>query len=433
MKRRTRTARPLRTGLALLCAAVLVAGCSRDRPAGPAGRAAFDGTGPFTFVTGRDTTGYLRGVLSTWNAAHPDQAARLIELPEAADDQRAQMVTNLQARSDRYDVLNLDVPWTAEFADAGWIVPLDRREFPLDRFLPPAVATAEFEGRLFAVPYTSNGGLLYYRKDILDRERARPPRTWAELERLASTLAPKYGIGGYAGQFLAYEGLTVNFAEAVQSAGGEILADDGRRVTVDSAQAHKGLEFLVRGLRMGWIPQAALTFKEEESRRAFQEGRLLFLRNWPAVWGVAGRPGPGSKVAGRFDVVRLPGLLGSGSSSLGGANLAVSAYSKRKRSALEFIKFLTALDTQRQVLVQGSLPPVWEQLYDDPALIHRFPYLPTLKQSILSARPRPKSPNYNQVSLAISKAVHDALSLRLSPDAALSDLAQDLNAIVRNQ
>jgi len=417
----------------LLAAAMLLAGCTSAGQAGPGSRAALDGTGPFTFVTGRDTTGYLRGVLSAWNAAHPDQPAQLIELPEAADDQRAQMVTNLQARSDRYDVLNLDVPWTAEFADAGWIVPLDRREFPLDRFLRPAVATAEFEGRLYAVPYTSNGGLLYYRKDVLDREGLRPPRTWAELERLASTVAPRYHMGGYAGQFLAYEGLTVNFAEAVQSAGGEILADDGRRVTVDSPQAHEGLAFLVNGIRDGWIPRAALDYKEEESRRAFQEGRLLFMRNWPAVWGVANRRGPDSKVAGRFSVVRLPGLHGPGSSSLGGANVAISAYSRHKRSAVEFIKYLTSLATQRQVLVQGSLPPVWEQLYDDPALIRRFPYLPTLKESILSAKPRPKSPNYNQVSLAISKSVHDALSLRLSPDAALKGLAQDLTGIVQNQ
>jgi multiple sugar transport system substrate-binding protein len=417
------------TRIALLALA-LAAGCTWSRPAPPAGAGDPDGTGPLTLVTGRDISGYLQGLLNEWNATHPRERVTLIELPEAADDVRAQMITNLQAKSTRYDVLNLDVIWIAEFAKSGWIVPIDRRQFPLDHLLKPAVDTALFHGTLYAVPYTSNGGLLYYRRDVLERERRRPPRTWAELEQLASTVAPRYGLLGYAGQFFPYEGLTVNFAEAVQSAGGRILSDDGTRPEVDSPQARRGLDFLVRGVRDGWIPRAALGFKEEESRRAFQEGRLLFLRNWPYVYGQASRPG--SKVAGRFGVAPLPGPDGPGSSSLGGANLAISAYSRRQRSALSFIRYLTGIDTQRQVLIQGSQPPVWAELYDDPALIRRFPYLPVLKQSILEARPRPKSPDYNQVSLAVSNAAHQALSLRRSPDATISGLARDLRDIVRN-
>jgi multiple sugar transport system substrate-binding protein len=416
--------------LTLVLAVTLAAGCSGSRPPAQAGAGDPNGTGPLTFVTGRDISGYLQGLLNKWNATHPRERVTLIELPEAADDVRAQMITNLQAKSTRYDVLNLDVIWIAEFAKSGWIVPIDRRQFPLDHLLKPAVDTALFQGRLYAVPYTSNGGLLYYRRDVLQREGRQPPRTWSELGRLASTVAPKYGLLGYAGQFFPYEGLTVNFAEAVQSAGGRILSDDGTRVEVDSPQARRGLDFLVRGVKEGWIPRAALNYKEEESRRAFQEGRLLFLRNWPYMYLQASRPG--SKVAGKFGVAPLPGRDGPGSSSLGGADLAISAYSKRQLSALKFIRYFTGIDNQRQVLIQGSQPPVWNELYDDSALIRRFPYLPVLKQSILDAKPRPKSPDYNQVSLAISNAAQEALSLRRSPDATISGLARDLSEIVRN-
>ncbi|GAA4218960.1 multiple sugar transport system substrate-binding protein [Streptosporangium album] len=389
------------------------------------------GTGPFTLVTGRDTTGYLQPLLDRWNQAHPGERATLLELPEAADEQRAQMVANLQAKSDRYDVLGLDVVWTAEFADAGWILPLDRGMFPLDRFLQPVVDTAIYKDKLWAVPYTSNAGLLYYRKDLLAKQGFKPPKTWAELREQARTLHDKYGIGGYAGQFLAYEGLTVNFAEAVQSAGGQILSRDGTRVTMDVAKAKTGLDFLTGGFREGWIPAESLSFKEEESRLAFQEGRLAFARNWPHAYG----PATASAVAGKFGVTRLPGLNGPGSSSLGGVNLALSAYSKRQKSAVEFIRYFTGLENQRRVLADGSFPPVWAELYDDPGLIKRFPYLPVLKQSILSAQPRPASANYNQVSLVIASAVSNALTppFKEDDDDVAVSMKGQLNEIIRAQ
>jgi multiple sugar transport system substrate-binding protein len=411
---------------------LLAAGCG----ASASSRSASDGptvatSGPITLATGPDLTGYMHPLVDKWNASHPAEKVTLLELPDAADDQHAQMVTNLQAKSARYDVLNIDIVWTAEFADAGWIIPLDRRQFPLDQFLKPVVDTAMFGGKLYGVPWNSNAGLLYYRKDILDKAGKKPPKTWAQLRQLAKTVAPRYGVEGYAGQFLPYEGLTVNFAEAVQSAGGAILTNDGTKVAVNSPQARQGLNFLVQGFREGWIPKRSLNFKEEQSRQEFQDKRLLFLRNWPYVYGLLSRAD--SKVKGKFGVTVLPGEDGPGSSSLGGANLAVSAYSRHQKTAIAFIKYLTSLQSEREVLTKGSFPPVWEQLYDDPALIKRFPYLPALKQSILAAKPRPVSPNYNQVSLAISNAVSEALSFRQTPDATISQMAGDLGSVITNR
>ncbi|MCQ4079510.1 ABC transporter substrate-binding protein [Streptomyces sp. RB6PN25] len=412
----------------LSAAALLLTGCGLHTV--PAASAGTDGTGPVTLVTGQDLTGYLRGRLQVWNAAHPSQRATLIQLPAASDDVRAQMISNLQAKSDRYDVLNLDVVWTAEFAANGWITPLDARQYPLEKFLKPVVSTAMYRGQLYAVPYVTNAGMLYYRKDVLDRAHAAPPRTWADLERLATTVAPGYGLKGYAGQFLPYEGLTVNYAEAVQSAGGEILSDHATRAAVDSPAARRALDFLVDGVRKGWIPQEALTFDEEGSRKAFEDGRYLFLRNWPYVYDLA--ESKDSKIAGKFAVAPLPGPDGPGSSSLGGSDLAVSSYSRHQKTARALIQFLTSLGNERQVLLKGSLPPVWAQLYTDPALVRRFPYLPVLRQSILSAQPRPETPDYDQVSLAVAEALHDALTLTRSPDETAARLTNELNAIVGN-
>ncbi len=411
--------------LAVTLAVFVAAGCAATGDTG-GGEPGTGGTGPITFATGRDTTAYLQPLLDRWNQAHPAEKVTLLELPEAADEQRAQMVANLQARSNRYDVLGLDVVLTAEFAENGWIIPLERGFFPLDKFLPPVVDTAVYKDKLWAVPYTSNAGLLYYRTDLVKK----PPRTWAELREQAQEITKKHDIEGYAGQFLAYEGLTVNFSEAVQSAGGQILSTDGDEVTLDTAKAATALGFLQQGLREGWIPEESLNYKEEESRLAFQEGRLAFARNWPHAYGPA-RSRLGEKMA----VTRLPGLDGPGSSSLGGSNLAISAYSKHQHTAREFIRYFTSLENERRVLTEGSFPPVWAELYDDPELIKRFPYLPVLKESILAAKPRAASANYNQLSLVIASSVAKALNppFKDTADDVAVSLKAELEEIIRTQ
>ncbi|MET9436362.1 ABC transporter substrate-binding protein [Streptomyces sp. NPDC006551] len=417
-------------GRGLLVLAVVLTGyMASGTPSGGAEREG--GRGPMTLATAGDLTGYLDRVLDGWNRAHPAEKVTLVELPDSADETRAQMITDLRSGEGRFDLLNIDVAWTSEFAAAGWIAPLERGRFPLESFLPPVVDTATYDGRLHAVPYVTNAGMLFYRKDVLDREGQRPPRTWAELERQARTIAPKYGLGGYAGQFLPYEGLTVNAAEAVYSAGGSILGDEGERVTVDSAAAREGLGFLSRGVRDGWIPREALTYKEEESRQAFQDGRLLFLRNWPYAY--AGASGAQSRVAGKFGAVPLPGPQGPGASVLGGSNLAVSTHARHPESARDLIAYLTSERVQRRVLSEGALPPVRAALYGDPALVARFPYLPALRASVLAAAPRPKSPHYEQVSLAVQAVAHDAMAQHQTPEAAVRRLAEELAAIARRR
>jgi multiple sugar transport system substrate-binding protein len=390
-----------------------------------------EGVGPITFAIGSDDISWLTPVLNAWNASHPGQRVTPLYLPEAANDQLAQLVANLQAKSDTYDVIDLDVVWTAEFASAGWIIPLPAGKFPLADFLPPAVATAMYQGRLYAVPDYSNADLLYYRSDILARAHAKPPTTWAQLQSLAAKVAPKYHLNGYAATLAPYEGLTVNFAEAVQSAGGSILSPDGTQVTVDSPEAVTGLDFLVDGVRQGWIPTADLGYEEVSAQQAFESGKFLFLNDWPDVYAAASEPGDGNKVVGKFGVVALPGLDGPGSSSLGGANLAISAYSQHQETALDFISYLTDLANETTMLTSGGFPPVWKQLYSDPKLRKQFPYLPVLEQAIDSAQPRPVSADYDQASLAISSAVQAALRMRETPQQALSEMASQLDQIIQ--
>ncbi|HEX6525095.1 MAG TPA: ABC transporter substrate-binding protein [Streptosporangiaceae bacterium] len=411
-------------GALLATAAIGTAGC-----ASAAGQQvpSTNGLGPITFAIGSDDIHWLNPVVAKWNAAHPEQRVNALYLPQAANVQLDQLVANLQAKSPVYDVMDLDVVWTAEFAANGWIIPLRESDFPLRDFLPQAVNTAIYQGRLYGVPHYSNADLLYYRKDILGKAHQRPPTTWGQLEYLARTVAPRYGVAGYAGTFAQYEGLTVNFAEAVQSAGGSILNPSDTQVTVDSPQALTGLQFLVDGFRQGWIPQSTLKYEEVAAQDAFKAGRFLFLNDWPDVYATLG-PDANRK----YGIVALPGPDGPGSSSLGGANLAISAYSQHQRTALSFIQYLTEYDQQKTMLEVGSFPPVLERLYHDPSLTARFPYLPTLDEAISHAQPRPAVTNYDQASLVIFGETYQALERQKTPRQALADMQKLLTPIVRS-
>jgi multiple sugar transport system substrate-binding protein len=412
---------------------LLAASCSADGPSSGGITPNTSGTGPITFAVGADDAQFFTKLIGPWNSAHPGEHVSIQLLPESANGQLAQLTASLQARLPTYDVIDMDVVWTAEFASAGWIIPLNSTTFPLGDFLRPAVDTAMYDGHLYAVPDYSNADLLYYRKDILAKAgHVAPPRTWAQLEHEAETIAPRYGVAGYASQFQQYEGLTVNFAAAVQSAGGSILSPNDTGVSVDSPMALKGLEFLVGGLRQGWITKSSLTFEEESSKDDFESGKLLFLNNWPFVWNDVSRPGPGNEVYGKVGVALLPGLHGPGSASLGGANLAVSAYSQHQRTAIAFIRYLTSEPEEEQMLDDSGFPPVWAGLYSDPAMIRRFPYLPVVKQAILTAQPRPPVTDYDQASLAISSDVYQALTFRESPRQALAEMSFQLSQIIRN-
>jgi multiple sugar transport system substrate-binding protein len=237
------------------------------------------------------------------------------------------------------------------------------------------------------------------------------------------------GMSCYSGQFEKYEGLTVNFSEAVNSAGGEIVGKDGKP-NVNTPEAKAGLEELVNGFKTGAIPKAAITYKEEESRRAFQDGKLLFLRNWPYVYSLANKTDGSSKIAGKFAVAPLPGQSGPGVSSLGGHDYAISSYAKNKATAIDFINFMASEARQKANIEATSQAPTWQSLYDDPTLTKQFPYLAPLKASILGAQPRPKVVKYGDVTAAIQAAAYDSLNGKVAPDKALADLQTKLQSLI---
>ena len=410
-------------GVAIAAASLLslamMAGCSSSSKSGSSAGA--NARGPITFVTGKDNSGIMPYIQQTWNAAHPNEKVTIKQQSDQADQQLSDLEQHFQAKDAGYDVVTTDVVWSAEFAAKGWIIPLTG-QYALDtsKLLPATVKAATYNGTLYAAPYASDGGLLYYRKDLVST----PPKTWNDIITDCQGKTSNSITGSkpacYAGQFFKYEGLTVNAAEAINAAGGEIVKSDGKTPDVDTQQANQGLSFLVNGFKQGYIPKEALGFKETESLNAFQAGQLVFLRNWPYADAILA--GKDSKVAGKFGIAPLPGPNGTGASSLGGHSLGISTYSKYKATDLDFIKFIESDQIQRNDLTQGTLAPVTASLYNDPALVSKFPYLPTLLQSIQTAVPRPVTPFYPAVTEAIQTNAYAALQGTVSVDSALKSM-----------
>ncbi|GAA1345359.1 ABC transporter substrate-binding protein [Saccharothrix algeriensis] len=399
--------------LALLC---LVAAC-----AVPVADPARDGRGRITFVDSLDLSAgrQIEQRVAEWNRrASRLEQVNYVPMPTPTDAYRAQLMARAQdlagargdVRAQCYDVVTLDVVSTAEFAQAGHLAPLSPAEFATDRFIPAAVQSSTFRGKLWAVPWRADVGVLYYRSDLLREEGHAVPRTWEELERTAEAVAPEHGVHGYIGQLRQYEGLTVNALEAVWAHGGDVDRLDG-------PGARAGIGMLARGIERGWIPEEALDHDESAGLDAFLRGRALFMRNWP----YARAQLDASPLRDRYGVAALPG-----SGALGGWNAAVSRCSVHQATAREFIRFLTGDAGQRALLEQAGYPPTLRALYRDPELAGRLPHLDVLRDAVERARIRPQSAHYDEVSRVVQRAVHSALRNPESLEAELRRLPADV-------
>ncbi len=430
-----RTTRRVLAAALSVGALLVTAACSSGSAASPAasGSAAaganWDEFGPIVYAQGKDTSGNLAGELKEWNAANPNEQVTLRELSDSADEQRAAMIQRGQAKSGEFTVMSVDVVWTAEFAANGWLQDLPADKFPTTGYLAAAVDSATYFNKLYAMPGSSDGALLYYRKDLLDAANQKAPTTWDEMKAVCDAVLPgQSGMSCYGGQFQKYEGLTCNFAEGINSAGGAVLSADGKP-TVNSAEAVAGLQWMVDGFTSKMIPKEAITWKEEESRTAFQSSKILFLRNWPYVWNLANAKD--SKIAGKFAVAPIPGKTGPGVSTLGGHSYGVSTFAKNKGTAQKFITWMLTPENQKRRLETASNAPVLESLYTDPALTAKFGYLATLGESIKTAKPRPKAVKYGDVTLAMQDAAYAALQGQTAPQAALDSLQAKLETLVK--
>jgi multiple sugar transport system substrate-binding protein len=369
-----------------------------------------------------------------------------ISLPKGADDQRLQLARRLTGNDKTLDVMALDVVWTAEFAEAGWALPLS--DDPAGKAeadarantLPGPLKTAEWQNQLYASPITTNTQLLWYRADLMDG----PPETWdavvAEATRLHAAGKPSW----IAVQAKQYEGLVVWFNTLLTSAGGQVLSDDGKTVTLTDTPEHRAATVkalqIIKAVATAPGADPSITQTDEGTARlALEQGKAALEVNWPFVLpsllenavkgGVSFLP-----LNERADLVKAindvgtfapddaqfeaaydaskkvfgfatyPGVRAGepANVTIGGLNLAVGKNSQHKAEAFEAIRCLRNVENQRYTSIEGGLPAVRASLYDDPAFQKKYPQYAIIREQLTNAAVRPATPVYQAVSTRIS-------------------------------
>jgi multiple sugar transport system substrate-binding protein len=341
-------------------------------------------------------------------------------LSNNADQQRQSLVRRLAAKDSSIDIAGMDVVWTAEFAAAGWV-----KEWPTDLAnqvkqgtLPGPLATATYNGKLYAAPANSNTQLLWYRKDKVKQV----PKTWSDLIDEATRLKTHIEIQG-----AQYEGVVVWFNSLVQSAGGTIVK--GKQVTLGQP-AQQAAEIISKLAHSPAADPSLASQHEDENRLAFEAGNAYFQVNYPFIYPSAKADVP--KIFKNLAWAPYPGVENGKPTKapIGGINWGVGAYTKHPQQAFEAAACMRNAENEKEAAIKGGLPPTLESLYSDKSFIKSYPFAALIKKQLANAAVRPVTPAYADVSLAIAKAVSPPSSIQTNGfvDALRGTLKDALNS-----
>ncbi|PXW96684.1 carbohydrate ABC transporter substrate-binding protein (CUT1 family) [Sphaerotilus hippei] len=365
---------------------------------------------------------------------------KLFTIPNSTTDILALFRQMFAAQSSDLDVLNVDVVWPGVIKDH--LVDLKKYSKGVEKeHFPAIVANNTADGKLLAMPWFTDAGLLFYRKDLVEKYGQKAPATWEELATVARKIqdgeraAGAADFQGFVFQAKAYEGLTCDAVEWLSSFGGGNIVDASGKVTVNNPNAVAALK-----TAHSWIgtiaPTGVLNYAEEDARGVFQNGKAAFMRNWPYAWSLGN--GADSTIKGKIGVLPLPkgGANGKNAATLGGWQLAVSKYSKNPDAAADLVMYMTSKEVQKERAVKGSYNPTINALYQDKDVLAANPFFGSLYDVFTSAVPRPATVTglkYPEVSSAFWNATHDVLSGKASAEDSLKKLEGRLNQIKRNK
>jgi multiple sugar transport system substrate-binding protein len=354
-------------------------------------------------------------------------------LPTNADQQRELIVRRLAANDSAVDLVGMDVNWTAEFAQAGWIKKWSAENAAkvTKGVLPGPLETARYKGALWAAPFTSNAQILFYRKDLVKT----PPETWDEMIDQAEKIGPDKGLIQVQGA--RYEGLTVWFNTLVASAGGKILSEDGKTVEL-GAPAEKAVAIIKRLADSDVADPALENNQEDQARLGFEKGNSAFETNYTFAWASANdavKEAPNEEAKkkaeefrSKIGFARYPGVEKGTPSrvTLGGINIGVGAFGKHKSLAFEAATCLRQPKNQIPVSIAGGLLPTTEALFDSPELKKNFPFTELLKQELADGVARPVTPFYSDISQAIQRTLHPERDIG-DPKATIDEMKDKLD------
>ncbi len=413
----------------------LLAGCDTSSLSNDSKPTPLANAGPVSIMweTEHDDIGTYGSLANAFNAVNKHNIHVTIR-DASSDQEHDDLVATLKARQGSPDVISMDVIWTQEFASNGWVIPLDDL-WPKDKrqdYLSIPLAGSTYQGKLWAAPFRTDVGLLYYRTDLI----ASAPRSWDDfMSAVASPQVKSKTRYGYVWQGKYnkgknYEGLVCDFVEILSSCGGSILdPHNPKQVTVNSSAARQALT-IMQSLK-AISPPDILSEDEERSAAIWESGDVAFMRNWPAFIAVTNNSGK-PEVALNFDVTSLPSALPGGitSSCIGGWGLGINAFSTQKDAAWEFIQWMLQEDAQKFAAIDASFAVTLKNVYHDQSILGQNPLYSKLPSIIEHAQLRPQSPKYQLISQAIQDNVSAALSGKADIESALVSLESKLQALV---
>ncbi len=366
----------------------------------------------------------LSNILHDFEQAHPGVTVRDEVLPSSTDQQHQFYAINLEGKSVTFDLLAVDVIWVQEFARAGWIQPVDRVLPASEReaYVAGAMEAATFEGRLYAIPWYLDAGILYYRRDLLDRYSLLPPKTWPELMRITRLILDREqdpDLKGFLWQGKQYEGLICVALEFIRGRGGSLLDDH-------TAESEAALGFMRALVKDGLSPSLVTTADEEATRHLFGAGRAIFMRNWPYAWALF--QVESSPVRNKVGLASLPSFPGHESvSTLGGWMLAVPQRAPHPREAVDLLRYLSSPAGQKRIALELGYLPARRDLYREPSLLEAKPWLAELAPVFLGAKPRPVTPYYLVMSQVLQPELSAAVVGLKTPGEALASARRQID------
>jgi len=361
--------------------------------------------------------------------------------PTDSDQRRQGLVIALKSKKSDPDVFLMDVAWIAQFAASQWLSALDsymqKSDLTADVFFPRILSlTDRYNDALIALPIYVDGGMLYYRKDLLEKYGfSGPPETWEELVAFSRTVQEgeresNPSFYGFVWQGAQYEGLMCTFLEFAGSNEGGIVVNDGsvHIATNPNTEALSFMRKLIADYNIS-PPSTYTEMKEEEVRTFFQKGNALFERNWPYAWALHQKEN--SSVRGKVGIAPLPHFpSGESVSTLGGWHAGVSAFSDKKEDAWQFVEYITSAEVQKQLALKLGWNPGRRDVYTDSTIIAELPHFTELKTVFEHAQPRPLVPYYTQISEVLQRHLNSALAGKTTAEKALEAAEDEAQAIV---
>ncbi len=420
--------------------------CKKDKPSGeeqkqpqPQGTPAAQG--PVTVAISCGALGVelelCKEGAEAW-AKKTGNQVNVVSTPNSATERLGLYQQMLSTKASDIDVYQIDVVWPGLLANHLLDLKPYTKGIEAEHY-PAVIQNNTVKDQLVAMPWFIDAGVLYYRKDLLEKYKKAVPTTWGELATTAKTIQDEERktndkMWGFVWQGKAYEGLTCNAIEWVASYGGGSIVDAAGEITIDSPKAIEAITTAA-----SWVgtitPKGVLNYGEEEARGSFQKGDAVFMRNWPYAWSLS--QGADSPVKGKVGVAALPkgGDGGQHAAALGGQQLAVSKYTKHPAIAADLVLYLSSAEEQKRRAIKGSVNPTYPALYKDADVLAANPFFAELSANFSAAVPRPSTVtggNYNRVSNAFWEAVHSVLSGSAKADASLTELSGTLDELRRD-